>query len=93
MLDKSLGNIQDKKFNQFESKLRREVQPVFRELPDNIKLMYTSETCAMCGAHLTIRQLNRVISGQVPPVCLKCYKEMKGQVEKLAPLFQQIGLF
>ena len=77
----------------FSNKLRHEVRQQFLELPENVQLLYTSKQCKMCGAHLTIRQLNRVIHDKVPPVCLKDYKKMQGQIEKLAPLFNQLGLF
>ena len=73
-------------------RLRQEARPVFDALTEDIKLMYTSEQCQMCGAHLTVRQLNRVIIEGVPPICLKHYKEMKGQMEQLSELFGQLRL-
>ena len=74
-------------------RLRREAREKFNELDENFKLMYSTEQCAMCGAHLTIRQLNRVILQGAPPVCLKDYKKMQGQIEQMAPLLDQLRLF
>ena len=77
---------------QLNERLRREAREVFNKLGENEQLLYRTERCQMCGAHLTIRQLNRVIIQGVPPVCLKCYKKMEGDIEKLAPLFEQLRL-
>lgn len=77
----------------FRHKIRKEALQKFNELDESFQLMYTTEQCQMCGAHLTVRQLNRVILQGVPPVCLKCYKKMEGQMAELAELFGQLRLF
>lgn len=74
-------------------RLRREAREKYNELDENFRLMYATEQCQMCGAHLTIRQLNRVILQGAPPVCLKDYKIIQGEIDKLAPLFDQLRLF
>lgn len=73
-------------------KIRREAREKYNTYPAGVQEMYRNEQCQMCGAHMTVRQLNRVILMEVPPVCLKCYKKMMGEVEKLAPLFNQLSL-
>ena len=73
--------------------LRREAREKFNELDENFRLLYSTRQCQLCGAHLTIRQLNRVILQGAPPVCLKDYKIMQGEIDKLAPLFDQLKLF
>ena len=78
--------------NSLEYRLRREAREMFNLLAENEQLLYRTETCQMCGAHLTNRQMNRVIIQGVPPVCAKCYKKMEGDIEKLAPLFDQLRL-
>lgn len=77
----------------FRQRIRREVVDKFDALDENTKLMYTAETCQMCGAHMTIRQSNRCLHDGAPPVCIKCYKRMQGDIDKLAPLFEQMGMF
>lgn len=78
--------------DKFRGKIRREALIIFDDMDEGLRLLYTSEMCQMCTAHLTVRQLNRVIIEGVPPVCLKCYKEMKQEIEKCAPLFEQLSL-
>ena len=81
-----------KNTTKMRDRIRVEARHVYDELDENIKLMYTTEQCQMCGAHLTIRQLNRVIIEGVPPICLKHYKQMKGEMEQLMELFGQMSL-
>lgn len=78
--------------SKLQYRLRSQARDKFNKLAENEQLLYSTEQCQMCGAHLTIRQLNRVILDGVPPVCLKCYKKMEGDIEKLAPLFEQLSL-
>lgn len=74
------------------SEVRGDLREKYENLPYDIKLLYSSRQCQMCTAHLTIRQLNRVIHDGVPPVCLACYKKMQGRIQELAPLFNQLNL-
>jgi hypothetical protein len=89
MGDKITTNIY---VDRFRSKIRAEAVDKFDQLDENFKLLYTTEQCQMCGAHLTVRQMNRVIIQGVPPVCMKDYKKLQGAVAQLAPLFDQLRL-
>jgi len=78
--------------NMVIQKLRREAREKFNTLETNVQDMYRREQCDMCGAHLTVRQMNRVILEGLPLVCLKDYKKMKGNMEELVCLFGQLKL-
>lgn len=73
-------------------KIRREAREKYNTYPPNVQEMYRNEQCQMGGEHMTVRQLNRCILMEIPPVCLKHYKQMQGELEKLAPLFNQLSL-
>lgn len=74
-------------------RLRREAREIYKELDQPMRDLYSTEQCQMCGAHMTIRQLNRVIIQGAPAVCVKCYKSVKGDINKLLPLFEQLSLY
>ena len=78
--------------NRFRVKLRAESIAVYDKLDDELKKLYIAQQCQMCGAHLTIRQINRILHDGVPPICLKDYKAMKEELEKCLPLFDQLSL-
>lgn len=78
--------------NRFRVKLRAESLAIYDKLDDELKKLYSVRQCQMCGAHLTIRQINRILHDGVPPICLKDYKAMKGELEKCLPLFDQLSL-
>lgn len=75
------------------AKLRREAREKYNTLDKDVQDMYRREQCDMCGAHLSVRQMNRVILEGLPLLCLKCYKQMQGNMEELACLFGQTKLF
>jgi len=54
--------------------------------------MYRLETCQICREHLTIEQLNKVIIKGDLPLCPKHHKEVKTQLEQLAPMLGQLRL-
>lgn len=78
--------------DKFRCEIRKEALEAFDKLDDGVRELYTARQCQMCGAHLTIRQLNRVIIQGLPPVCLKDYKSMKGELEQCVTLFNQLSL-
>lgn len=74
-------------------RIRREAREKWNTLDKDVQEMYRREQCDMCGAHLTVRQMNRVILEGLPPLCLKDYKKMSGEMENLQCLFGQLKLF
>lgn len=73
-------------------RLRREAREKYNTLEKDVQDMYRREQCDMCGAHLTVRQMNRVILEGLPLLCLKDYKKMQGEMENLQCLFGQLKL-
>lgn len=74
-------------------RIRREAREKWNTLDKDVQEMYRRERCDICGAHLTVRQMNRVILEGLPLLCLKDYKNMSGEMENLQCLFGQLKLF
>lgn len=78
---------------ELKHRIRREAREKWNTLDKDVQEMYRREQCDMCGAHLTVRQMNRVILEGLPLLCLKDYKKMNGEMENLQCLFGQLKLF
>lgn len=77
---------------QFRQNVRPELRQSWDAMTEDLQYMYMTMRCATCGAHMTKRQLNRVIEGGLPVLCYKCHKRMEGQMEELQCLMGQLRL-